>query len=558
VWAVVVLAIAIGIGVRAWILFHQPLNSDEAVAGIAARQILKGHFSAFYPGQPYGGAETYVVAGFFAVFGQSGVTIHLCTMTLSCVAALLTWRIGRHVLRNSALAALVGVAAFASPITGVFTSSTEYGFRSVTMVCGLACLLVVLRMLEGRVGLLSFAALGCLAGVGWWSSPEIVYLLLPAGLVLARVLALQYRAGIKALAARFGTLVVFFAVAALPWIWANAGDGFAGLKTSSFPGTNTPLDPGYVGRLRVFFHWTAPLELGLRLWGSGRWVVAGSSTALHWAIFVVAGLAVGTALVLCLGRGWRAAPLGVAVIAFPFLYALQPGTWYWQDGRYAVFLPPILYLAVAAGVEEGSRLVRGGRAHPAPGARRAQTTGAGAGAGVLGVAGALALSLVGFHQVTGLSPASFTRRWADPDAFARTLASDLHRAGVTTGYADYWVAYELDLSSGGRLALSPTPDDTPRVAAFERRAAAARPQVWIFVDPRRLLQVEPDFGATPAIAGPGGEPETTFLSRLEARGIGYRRVVVGVMDVVTTSVTLDPATVGAGLPGPLVARAGAS
>ncbi len=45
--------------------------------------------------------------------------------------------------------------------------------------------------------------------------------------------------------------------------------------------------------------------------------------------------------------GRVAAPLlaaGVAVVAFPFLYAIFPTSWYWADGRYGVYLPPLLVL----------------------------------------------------------------------------------------------------------------------------------------------------------------------------------------------------------------------
>ena len=45
------------------------------------------------------------------------------------------------------------------------------------------------------------------------------------------------------------------------------------------------------------------------------------------------------------GRGWL---LLLYVAAFPFLYAAQPFSWYWQDGRYAVFLAPAAALALAS------------------------------------------------------------------------------------------------------------------------------------------------------------------------------------------------------------------
>ena len=66
---------ALGLLLRCWYLTHQPTNSDVAIVGLMARQILHGHFSAFYWGQTYGGVEPYLVAVMFAVFGQSTIVL---------------------------------------------------------------------------------------------------------------------------------------------------------------------------------------------------------------------------------------------------------------------------------------------------------------------------------------------------------------------------------------------------------------------------------------------------------------------------------------------------
>ena len=98
---VVTVAIAVVAGslLRSWYLFHAPSTSDEAVVGLMANAILHGHFSAFYWGQAYGGAEPYAVAGMFALFGHSDLVLRLTPVLLFGGAALLTWRATLRLVR---------------------------------------------------------------------------------------------------------------------------------------------------------------------------------------------------------------------------------------------------------------------------------------------------------------------------------------------------------------------------------------------------------------------------------------------------------------------------
>ena len=47
--------VVLGLFVRVWILGRTPINSDQAVVGLMAREILHGHLFVFYWGQHYGG-----------------------------------------------------------------------------------------------------------------------------------------------------------------------------------------------------------------------------------------------------------------------------------------------------------------------------------------------------------------------------------------------------------------------------------------------------------------------------------------------------------------------
>ncbi len=150
---------------------HVSIDSDQAVVGLMAREILHGHFTAFYWGQTYGGVEPFVVAVALAVGGQNALSLTVVPAILMVATALLTWRAALRLVEDRWLAALAGVVVWTVPMFGV-TNTTEYGFRNLTLAVGVATLLVSLRILDGRASVLDVAAFGLLVGVGWWASPR--------------------------------------------------------------------------------------------------------------------------------------------------------------------------------------------------------------------------------------------------------------------------------------------------------------------------------------------------------------------------------------------------
>ncbi len=182
---VVVAAIVLGVLARIWYLSHEPLNADEAVVGLMARRILAGHASAFYWGQSYGGVEPYLVAALFWVAGPSALVLRLAPVLLAAVSCLVLWRVARRLVGDPALAALAAAWLWAAPQSAVWNTTLEYGFRGVTMVCGLLLLLLALRVTSRPAATWDLVALGLVAGIGWWSSPEIAYFAVPSGLWLA-------------------------------------------------------------------------------------------------------------------------------------------------------------------------------------------------------------------------------------------------------------------------------------------------------------------------------------------------------------------------------------
>jgi len=529
-------AVLIGAFIRAWLLFHQAVTSDEAVAGLISHQILHGHTYAFFWGQPFGGVEPYVVAAVFAVLGQSSLTLGLAPVLLSAVAAVLVWRVALRLVGSPAVAVLAGALAWASPFPVVFTSTVEGGYRGVTLACGLAVLLVSLRVLDGKFHYAEFVALGLVTGLGWWSLPEIAYFLIPAGLVLVGAMVQSSRAGdLARWAGRAGVAVVAFIVGAFPWWWTNLGSGFASLDTSKFPGSITPLNPGYGGRLRIFFKFTLPMYANLRRLSTGEWLFGGSGSSFHRvlvasAVALIAAVLVG-ALILCFLRGGRCIALGVAALLYPFLVALQPGTWFWQDGRYTVYLGPLLALVLAvACVELAARIGGSARSGAAHGPSRRRVAGLSLMSVV--VALSLALTMVDFHQSFSVTARGLVAKWGNPDAAAAATAGALEAKGIRTGYADYWVAYKLDFLSRGSLSLTVAGTDPDRWGSLAEEVRNSRSPAWLFVPPGRIAAGLQQFAQTGNIQGPSGLTEAQFLAALRRLGIPYTTVDAGPIQAV--------------------------
>ena len=539
VWAATAVALVIGIVLRLWLLFHRPVSSDEAVVGLMAQQILHGHLSAFYWGQNYGAVEPYVVAGAFAVFGKSTFVLTSVAGCLSALAGVLTWRVARRLVDSRPLAALTGALVWAAPVAAISNSMIEYGFRGVVLCCGLGALLLSLQILDGRRGLRTFALLGLVTGLGWWASPEVVYFLPPAAAFVV-IGFLQddedrrlQRWGLGAAAAACAALL-----GALPWLWVNASSGWSSLQSGSFK--VPPGSPGYFGRLHNFFEYTFPLLGGVRHLQSGTWSLgpAFASSVLAVEIVVVVG-----AVYLCLTGPVRAKVIAGALVVSPFLLVASPATWFWEDGRYACLLAPLVALTLITAVPELNRRLR---------LRRAAGTGlgrrAGSGVGEVVLVGFVGLSallaLAGFHALMPtVSPGgSFFTGWSNPNAPAAQSIATLEADGVHDGYAEYWVAYKLDYMSDQGLKITTVAGDVNRWRAQQVQIRHAPTQAWLFA-PLTPAAFD-EFAKTTLIQGPGGLGEAEFVHELDALHIGYRVVDAGLIQAVIPAHSVTPTQVG--------------
>jgi hypothetical protein len=528
-WLLVAACVVVGAALRAWWLFHHPITSDEAIGGLMAQQALHGHFTAFYWGQSYGGVEPYLIALQYKVFGFTASLLGGVATVLAIGSGLVTWRIARRLVSDGALAALAGATAWAIPAFAMSSSTYEWGFRGVALLCGLLLVLLSLRVVDGHQRARDFVALGLVAGVGWWSSPELVYFVLPAIVLLVQ----SFRADMEAAKGpRWVRLLLIGVVAAcigtLPWLWANLHSGFASFNQTAYANA-----PGYTERLRLFFHYSVGMLFSLRASGSGAWLL--------WRPLSVALLigflgCLAVAVVLCLRRGGRSLAIALGVLAFPLLVAYSPASWFWQDGRYVGYVVPLFVLVLVFGCADLARRLRPGRPERDAGTRTVGRLLA------AGLATALVVLTVANFAVFGIPHQSFFANWGDPNRPTQDSVAKLESAGVRDGYADYWVAYRLDFLTGGKLQLTVVGTDPDRWAALNQKVVSGGPPAWIFVPitPTSFAQ----FDGSPQMVGPAGISEAQFIADLHRLGIGYRTINAGMVRAVVPDRAVSPGSIG--------------
>ena len=490
-WVLVALAASYGVLLRVWLLAHMSLFGDEAVVGLMGRGILAGHFDAFYWGQKYGGVEPYVVAAVLGPINGGPMGLNATPAVLAAVASVVVYFVLHTGRANRRLAAMGAAMVWVWPYAATWNSVREIGFRGATLCCGLVLVLCALRVYQHRAGPATRVVLGLAAGVGWWASPEIVYFVVPAVVLLVaswnRLYATPSGAG-RRWSAPWHVSVCALTVAgavvgALPWIYTNLRSSFASLQSAN----PAPPQFGYWNRVSIFFHHVLPSQLGLRTIPGGAWV---GGTTVGRALFVVILFALAVMLVRAAWasrRGRAAAPLlaaGLAVVAFPFLYASFPTSWYWVDGRYGVYLPPLLVLLAVWSLPGVITVQSTTATHARRRRRPGQAAVALAG---LGLAAGICSTVVVAHESAGVPvhPRAFFSGWSDPNEAARHVIRSMAAHHLRTAYGDYWTAYDLDFLAPHTVTVSPSPLDVRRSASLARSVRHGTPQAWLFFAPGR-------------------------------------------------------------------------
>jgi hypothetical protein len=485
----------------------------------------------------------------FAIAGPGPQVLNLTATLLAAVAAVLGAGVVRELTRRWAPAVVTGALIWVWPYAAVWNSTRELGFRPACLCCGLALFWCAARMGHRPRPWWVAGAFGLSLGLGWWASPEILYFALPIGIVGVVLAARAFRRHGGGEAATLGVTVGEIAVAlvgtligAAPWLYTNVGTGFASLKPSQAGVTG---GVGYVGRLGVFFSHVLPTQLGVQSLFTGKWVGGPVVGPMLFALMLVA---IGLAIVLTAVWLWRrlpAAPLAVlalAVVLFPFIFAVIPGSYYWADARYGTYFGPLVVLlvvGVATAAARGGRIEgrhdKGGRGEGGRGEggrRKAEPSSARLFVSAFMVVGATLLTAAGARASSGvpLTPSRFASGWGDPNAPARSVVAAMEAHHLDRAYGDYWTSYVLDVLAGDRLVVSPSPLDVNRRPQLAAAVAAARRPAWLFFSPSQASAAAWAFANSQP--GPGPYDEQSFEALLRSRGDRYRVVHLGVLDAV--------------------------
>jgi len=436
--AVIVGGVLAGVVLRV-VLLRGPtgvLDSDEAVVGLMARHILHQHeVATFYWGQNYGGSFTaMVMAAVFAVFGDSTGALKSVPLIMSAVSALLVWRLGRRTIGEPG-AALAAVAFWVWPTNYVWLSTKERGFYWACMIFGLTFLLLVLQCIDRPRSWWRWLALGFVGGLGWWTSPQMLYFAIPGLVWLAwKLRAEVWRICVAVPAALAGSLL---------WFGWNVHHGWAALVPSSHV-----YDKGYAGNIRELATHGVPVMLGFHV--IERWLVP----VVFPIIYVVVVVLCTVGVVVRNNRPWL---LIIMAIAFPLLWGIFPVSGAIGEGRYVMFLMPaaVLLLMFAA----RSPIVQ-----------------------VLVLLGALGVSIDGVHRISCCTSSRA------PDVAmplqTRPLVDALDAHHVTAFYGDYWIVYRVAFETHEKIVG--TPRTFKRWPPYDRAVARAAAPPAVFVTKSRL------------------------------------------------------------------------
>ena len=424
------------------------------------------------------------------------------------------------------------------PYAALWNSVREIGFRGATLCCGLVLVLCALRVHRHRAGPATHVILGLAAGIGWWASPEIGYFVIPAVVLLVAGWNRLYAPPVR------GAAPLVRSMARRPLCPDRTGrhrrcpplallEPEVELRLVASRQSCAPAVRLWT-RVSIFFHDVLPSQLGVRTTPGGAWV-GGSGVGHTLFVVILVVLAVMLLRVAWMARlGRVAAPLlaaGLAVVAFPFLYAYFPTSWYWADGRYGVYLPPLLVLLAVWSLP-------GVIAAPSPTATRARPRRHRGHAVVavtlasLGLAAGICSTVVLAHDSAGVPthPRAFFSGWSDPNEAARQVVRSMAAHHIRTAYGDYWTAYDLDFLAPHTVTVSPSPLDVQRSAGLARSVRDGTPQAWLFFAPGHEAVAGAAFSNPEP--GPGGYSESAFIAYLTAHGDAYKVVRLGILDAV--------------------------
>lgn len=450
-------------------------NSDEAITGLTSLSVLRGEFPLIVPGNDYGGVlEAYVMAPFvllLRIFGYEthgarlldglNITLHVGLFVLVYFA------IKQVSSRSMAMFAILPMWLLSDAY--IRLASESYLGYVAGPAAGIGSVLLAVRHEQTATSAPDSKRLllgsSFLAGVAFWQHPlaAILPLCTLAGLGVSELIRKGDRI---AVIRRYSIAVFAVALGALPEIIRLVQ------RRNDLRLATSPTPRPFTTRFTYIFTQHLPRGLGLRM-ESGEWL---APTLQVWVPAVLAMvIIVAIAVVLRSGpRCLAAMPLGLVA------FAGTSTTSYVNDGRYSLFITPLLATLAAAALHQLTRQAVGRRLGnssiqstvraPTVIAPRVQV--AMAAVAVLGV-------LAGSWRSMGSSVTDL--RWqSEPDVLS--IVKLLDAKGITNVRGEYWIVYRIGHITSERIATS---DFTiKRIDRLEKRVAASPPQqlAWISLD----------------------------------------------------------------------------
>jgi 4-amino-4-deoxy-L-arabinose transferase-like glycosyltransferase len=498
------------------------VDSDQSVAGIMARHILRGERPIFFYGQSYNGAlEAYLTAVVFRLLGPDDLTLRLVHTLFSVALVAQLYGLARRLY--APWVAVVAGLWLAVPAPMLVWWGTAAGASYIeAAVWGTGLFLIATRRwwLE-RPRPYDLPALGLLAGLGVWAHPMIAYYLLALA-VAALPLAWRRRARfIRALPWRVWPVAAGFALGAAPWLTYTLRHPTSGLTVlAGRPGPYALPDvlwrlatqalPVLVGGA----HLSGPADQFARYIAAHPIPYALSLCAIAYlavrAVLSRRGLIAQARAWIC-GRPCSDAPLALLLVTVFALYLgsrYKTLSWTTRDPRYLLPLytcvPYVIACALPKSIVDSRWSIVGRwRMHgkPFPLARffnhglstidyRLST--------ILAVA--LAINIYGAAHYGELPSSTFVN--------VTPLTRMLVAHGDEAVYGDYWVVWQLAFESGERLipvvTLGLTIDHNPRGARYAPYLArAAHARRWAYILPDRYADA--------------------FIARLRRDHVAYQR-----------------------------------
>lgn len=181
--------VVVGVGLRFY-YFAYPINKsseitvDEAVYGIQAERIMNGARPVFYPAQDYTGSfSAYITAAIFSIFGVSTWGLKLVPFLFSVGTIWLIYLLALKIFNRGVAFFSLLISALGTPFWNNWSSRAGTGYVEATFI-GILILLLTVNLAKyqsiNRRFLIYSIVLGCLAGLGFWVQPTIIYFIIPS------------------------------------------------------------------------------------------------------------------------------------------------------------------------------------------------------------------------------------------------------------------------------------------------------------------------------------------------------------------------------------------